>query len=240
MPEHPRILVVEDDAALARVLLIHLRARGYDVTAAATAAEALRAARDQRPHALLLDLGLPDASGLTVLRSLRAWSEVPVLILSARHDHEGKINALDEGADDYVTKPFSLGELLARLRAALRRCPSGPAAPVVITADGRLRIDLARAQVLREGQPVHLTPHEWGVVAHLAGRAGQLVRKADLLHAVWGDAYERETNYLRVYLSQVRQKLEADPSHPRYFLTEAGMGYRFVGSAEDTPAHPRG
>ncbi|WPF65815.1 MULTISPECIES: response regulator [unclassified Corynebacterium] len=224
-----RILVVEDDAALARVVLIHLRARDYDVAVATTAAEALRAAREWQPHALLLDLGLPDASGLTVLRSLRAWSEVPVLIISARHDHEGKINALDEGADDYVTKPFSMGELLARLRAALRRCPAPEAVPVVSTDDGRLSIALARAQVLREGQPVHLTPHEWGVVAYLAGHAGQLVRKADLLKAVWGENYERETNYLRVYLSQVRQKLEADPAHPRHFLTEAGMGYRFVG-----------
>lgn len=224
----PRILVVEDDTALARVVLIHLRARDYDVTVATTAAEALRATREWQPHALLLDLGLPDASGLTVLRSLRAWSQVPVLIISARHDHEGKINALDEGADDYVTKPFSMGELLARLRAALRRYPGTEAAPVVRTGDGRLHIDLAESRVLRDGEPIHLTPHEWGVVAYLAGHAGQLVPKTDLLKAVWGGAYERETNYLRVYLSQVRQKLELDPAHPRHFLTEAGMGYRFV------------
>lgn len=235
-----RIVIVEDDTALARVMLIHLRAREYDVTVATTAAEALRVARDWKPHALLLDLGLPDASGLTVLRSLRAWSQVPVLIISARHDHEGKINALDEGADDYVTKPFSMGELLARLRAALRRGPTAEATPVIRTDDGRLTIDLARAQVLCEGQPVHLTPHEWGVVAYLAGHAGQLVRKADLLRAVWGDNYRRETNYLRVYLSQVRQKLEQDPAHPRYFLTEAGMGYRFVGSGADRPARRSG
>ncbi|KQB86237.1 response regulator [Corynebacterium lowii] len=229
MSDATRILVVEDDASLARVVLIHLRARGYEVTVATTAAQALDCARKWQPHALLLDLGLPDASGLTVLRSLRAWSGVPVLIISARHDHEGKINALDEGADDYVTKPFSIGELLARLRAALRRCPQTEAAsPVVTTADGALSIDLSQSLVRYHGQPVHLTPHEWGVVAHLASHAGQLVRKADLLKAVWGDSYERETNYLRVYLSQVRQKLERDPSHPEHFLTEAGMGYRFV------------
>lgn len=229
MSDDPRILLVEDDAPLARVVRIHLRARGYEVTVAPTAAQALDAARRWRPHAVLLDLGLPDASGLTVLRSLRAWSDAPVLVISARHDHEGKINALDEGADDYVTKPFSIGELLARLRAALRRCPAGDApAPVIATSDGTLSIDLARCLVLRHGQPVHLTPHEWGVVAHLAGRVGQLVRKTDLLKAVWGEAYEKETNYLRVYLSQVRQKLEDDPARPRHFLTEAGMGYRFV------------
>ncbi|WP_018117995.1 response regulator [Corynebacterium mastitidis] len=229
MSDNPRILLVEDDASLARVVLIHVRARGYEVTVAPTAAQALDLARRWRPHAVMLDLGLPDASGLTVLRSLRAWSDAPVLVISARHDHEGKINALDEGADDYVTKPFSIGELLARLRAALRRCPTGEApAPVVTTGDGALSIDLARCLVLRHGQPVHLTPHEWGIVAHLAGRPGQLVRKADLLKAVWGESYGKETNYLRVYLSQVRQKLEEDPTHPRHFLTEAGMGYRFV------------
>lgn len=232
-----RVLVVEDDTALARVVLIHLRARAYDVSVATTAAEAVRLAREWQPHAILLDLGLPDASGLGVLRSLRSWSEVPVLIISARHDHEGKINALDGGADDYVTKPFSMGELLARLRAALRRSPVREAKPVVCTADGRLRIDLAQAQVFRDGEPVHVTPHEWGVVAYLARRAGQLVRKADLLKAVWGENYGKETNYLRVYLSQVRQKLEVDPAHPRYFLTEPGMGYRFIGGGKVSQSH---
>lgn len=225
-----KILMVEDDAALANAVLVTLRARGYEVKVATAASAAIQLASQWHPQALLLDLGLPDMSGLDVLRALRSWSDVPVLVVSARHDEAGKINALDEGADDYVTKPFSMGELLARLRAALRRAPSGeaPEEPVLRTPDGRVEFDLPNKKVLVEGVEAHLTPREWGIVEHMIRHRGRLVTKVELLQAVWGESYKRETNYLRVYMSQLRSKLEVDPANPQYFATELGVGYRLV------------
>lgn len=225
-----KILMVEDDAALANAVLVTLRARGYDVKVATTASAAIKLTSEWHPQALLLDLGLPDMSGLDVLRALRSWSDIPVLVVSARHDEAGKINALDEGADDYVTKPFSVGELLARLRAALRRAPNeeAPEAPVVKTSDGRVQFDLPEKRVTVDGHEVHLTPREWGIVEHMIRHQGRLVTKVELLQSVWGASYKKETNYLRVYMSQLRSKLEQDPANPQYFTTELGVGYRLV------------
>ncbi len=223
-----RILVVEDDPTIARALMVNLRARGYEALHATTGAEALAAAADRSPDVVLLDLGLPDIDGLTVIDGIRGWSQVPIIVVSARHEAESKIEALDRGADDFVTKPFSLGELLARLRAALRRSGGEESQPIVHTEDGHLCIDLAAKTVTRAGEKVHLTPHEWGVLEVLVRHAGGLVSQSDLLQQVWGPSYGKETNYLRVYISQLRQKLEEDSSAPVHLITELGMGYRFV------------
>jgi two-component system, OmpR family, KDP operon response regulator KdpE len=218
------VLVVDDEPAMRRTLALNLRARGYDVEVAATGEEALARLRAGGTDLVLLDLGLPDLSGVEVVATLRGWSELPVIVVSARHGSEDKVAALDAGADDYVTKPVGIDELLARIRAAVRRVP-GPE-PVVVAGD--LRLDLAARRVWRGGVEVRLTPTEWGVLALLATRPGRLVSQAELLKTVWGPAYERETNYLRVYLSTLRRKLEEDPSRPRHLITEPGMGYRFT------------
>ncbi|MFN8126713.1 MAG: response regulator transcription factor [Candidatus Nanopelagicales bacterium] len=219
------ILLIEDDAALARALSLSLSARGYQVRAAATAAEGLRGLTGE-VDIILLDLGLPDRDGVDLLRDLRATSAVPVIVLSARADRHEKVRALDNGADDYVTKPFDLEELLARVRAATRRATRETGAPVIETPD--FAVDLAAKTVTRtDGSPVHLTPTEWGLVEALVKRPGMVVTGEDLLHDIWGPGYQSETHYLRVYLSQVRKKLEPDPQHPRYFLTSPGIGYRF-------------
>jgi len=218
-----RVLVVDDDAAIRRTLQISLRASGYDVLIAADGRTALQACREDDPQVLLLDLGLPDLSGFDVLRSLREWSQLPVIVLSARHGSSDKVEALDLGADDYVTKPFGMDELLARLRAAVRR--SG-ATEDVVTDD--FTVDLAAGQVVRDGEPVRLTPTEWGLLVALVTRAGRLVPQVTLLKEVWGPEYANETNYLRVYVANLRKKLEPEPARPRHFLTEPGMGYRFV------------
>lgn len=223
------VLVVEDDVALASVMVTTLRARGYTVGTVKTAAAAMEWAAQHHPDVVLLDLGLPDMSGVEVLRSLRMWSQVPVIVVSARHDQQGKIHALDEGADDYVTKPFGVGELLARVRAALRRAGlEQPAESVVETEDGRVQFDVARQVVTCEGERVHLTPHELAMVMFLVRHRGCLVTKKELLRAVWGENYTKENNYMRVYIKQIREKLEVEPSQPQYFVTELGAGYRFV------------
>lgn len=224
-----RVLVVEDDPNIARALLVNLRARGYDTLHAATGRAALDLAAEESPDVLLLDLGLPDMNGIAVIRALRGWSSIPVLIVSARQESAGKIEALDAGADDYVTKPFAMDELLARLRAALRRAvPVAGESPVVLTADGRIRIDLYHHRVSVAGQAVKLTPIEWQIIEVFARNPDRLIGQAELLHAVWGPGYASETNYLRVYMSQIRQKLEEDGSLPRHLITEPGMGYRFL------------
>ncbi|WP_433507127.1 response regulator [Pseudonocardia halophobica] len=221
-----RVLVVDDDKAIARALRINLTAQGYHVTLAGDGATALRAAADRHPDVVVLDLGLPDLDGADVIAGIRGWSPVPIIVLSARTDSGEKVAALDAGADDYVTKPFGMDELLARLRAAVRR--AGAAAPTgePVLRLGELTVDLQAKRVHRGDAEVHLTPTEWGILEMLAGHRGKLVGQRELLRQVWGPHYEERTNYLRVYLAQLRRKLEPDPAHPRYLITEAGMGYR--------------
>ncbi|ALG86059.1 response regulator [Gordonia phthalatica] len=229
MAEHGHVLVVDDEPQLLRALRINLRARGFDVTTAATGAQALEAASKHLPDVVVLDLGLPDMDGFTVLDGLRGWTSVPVIVLSARTDAADKVQALDAGADDYVTKPFGMEEFLARLRAAIRRgsTAAGPAETPVIRA-GAIEVDLAGTRVTRNGNPVRLTPTEWAVLELLVRAEPNLVSQREILTAVWGPTYVSQTNYLRVYLTALRRKLEDDPSHPVHLMTEPGMGYRFV------------
>jgi two-component system KDP operon response regulator KdpE len=221
-----RVLVVDDEPQILRGLRTNLRARGYEVDSAENGEAALDVAARSRPDVVILDLGLPGIDGIDVIRGLRAWSSMPIIVLSAREQEPEKIAALDAGADDYVTKPFGMGELLARLRASERR-----AAPAVETAAVRTDafvVDLAAKKVIgADGAPVHLTPTEWQLVEILARNPGKLVSQRQLLQDVWGPRYGEETNYLRVYMAQIRRKLEPDPAHPVHFITEAGMGYRF-------------
>jgi two-component system KDP operon response regulator KdpE len=220
-----RILVVDDEPQIRRALAVNLRARGYEVELAASGEEALQTAAAHHPDVVLLDLGLPGIDGREVVRGLRGWSSVPIIVLSVRDTEREKVAALDAGADDYVTKPFGMDELLARLRAALRRHQPAPEAAIVVTPD--FTIDLSAARVTKDDDEIHLTPTEWGLVENLVRNPGRLLTQRFLLQQVWGPQYERETNYLRVYMAQVRRKLEPDPSRPRYFITEPGMGYRF-------------
>jgi two-component system, OmpR family, KDP operon response regulator KdpE len=225
-----RVLVVDDDETIRRTLRINLRARGYEVEEVATGRDALSTVEDAPPDLVILDLGLPDVDGVEVLRRLRRTSRVPVVVLSARQQSDDKVEALDEGADDYVTKPFGMDELMARVRSALRRGGGdGEAlaaiAPVVTES---FAIDFSTLSATRLGEPVHLTPTEWRLLGELARHRGRVVTQADLLQAVWGPAYGRESNYLRVYGNQLRRKLEGDPSRPRHILTEPGIGYRLV------------
>jgi two-component system KDP operon response regulator KdpE len=223
-----KVLVVDDEPQIVRALRINLSARGYEVSTAANGQEALQVAAATRPDVVVLDLGLPDIDGATVIEGLRGWTSVPIIVLSARTDSGDKVSALDAGADDYVTKPFGMDELLARLRAAVRRAsavpPAGEEAVVVTQA---FTVDLAAKKVLKDGAEVHLTPTEWGVLELLVRNKGKLVAQKQLLQEVWGPTYASETHYLRVYLAQLRRKLEPQPSRPRHLLTEAGMGYRF-------------
>jgi two-component system KDP operon response regulator KdpE len=220
-----RILVVDDEPQFLRALQTNLRGAGYDVATAVTAEEALSAAALQAPEAIILDLILPDARGTDVCRELRRWTEAPIILVSAVGDESEKIAALDAGADDYVTKPFAIGELLARLRAVLRRV--GPATEPVLEV-GELAVDLEKRSVTMAGKPVHLTPHEFGLLRLLAQNEGKLLTHKMLLRDVWGPAYQRESSYLHVYVSQLRRKLEPDPARPHYILTEQGVGYRLV------------
>jgi two-component system KDP operon response regulator KdpE len=221
-----RILVVDDDPQISRALRITLHAAGYDVAAAADGRTALRKAADEHPDLVVLDLGLPDLDGTEVLAGLRPWFTAPVLVLSARADSRDKVAALDAGADDYVSKPFDMGELLARVRALQRRGAAEPEEPVVRT--DHFTVDLAAKQVTVDGAVVRLTPTEWALLAELVRAPGRLVGQRQLLQKVWGPAYEKETHYLRVYMNQLRRKLERDPARPRYLQTEVGMGYRFT------------
>jgi len=221
-----RVLVVDDELPMRRTLDIGLRASGYDVELAATGEEALELAGRREPDAVILDLGLPGVDGIHVARGLRGWSAVPIIVLSARGAEAVKVAALDAGADDYVTKPFGMDELLARLRAALRRANPALDVGTVRTAD--FTIDLLAKTVTAGGAEVRLTPTEWQILELLVRQRGRLVSQSSLLRDVWGPEYQRETHYLRVYLSQLRRKLEPDPAHPRYFITEPGMGYRFM------------
>jgi two-component system KDP operon response regulator KdpE len=221
-----RILIIDDDISLLRAVGISLRARGYEVIVARGGEEGLSLAAHKRPDVILLDLGLPGIDGIEVVRGLRGWSTVPIIVLSARHQSVSKVEALDAGADDYVTKPFGMDELLARLRAGLRRTVAGPEDPLVETE--AFTIDLSAKRVTRDGSDVHLTPKEWDIVEVLVRNPGTLVSHQQLLHEVWGPQYDTETEYLRVLMARVRRKLESDPSRPQHFRTESGMGYRFV------------
>ncbi len=220
-----RVLIVEDEAGLRQALAINLRARDYEVVLAATGTEALTEASRHPPDVMILDLGLPDIDGAEVIRGLRGWSRAPIIVLSARVGQGDKVDALDAGADDYMTKPFGMNELLARLRAALRRSAPGPDAPTVETP--HFTVDLAAKAAYGPAGQVQLTPTEWAVLEVLVRNEGKLVSQRQLLQEVWGPAYETETNYLRVYVAQLRRKLEPDASRPRYLITQAGMGYRF-------------
>ena len=220
-----RLLIIDDEVRFARALAISLRAHGYEVDVANTGEEGLSAAASHHPDVVVLDLGLPGMDGLDVLRALRGWTQVPVIVLSARHLEASKVDALDEGADDYVTKPFGMDELLARLRALQRRGVPVDESPIVETT--AFTIDLAAKRVLVAGEAVHLTPKEWQLVELLVRNPGKLVSQRQVLQEVWGPQYERETDYLRVFIAAVRRKLEPEPSRPRYFITEPGMGYRF-------------
>ncbi|MCJ0869102.1 response regulator [Streptomyces sp. AP-93] len=224
-----RVLVVDDEPQIVRALVINLKARKYEVDAAADGASALELAAARHPDVVVLDLGLPDMDGIEVIKGLRGWTRIPILVLSARHTSDEKVEALDAGADDYVTKPFGMDELLARLRAAVRRAEPGAGAgeDEVIVETETFTVDLAAKKAVRDGRDVRLTPTEWHLLEVLVRNGGKLVSQKQLLQEVWGPSYGTETNYLRVYMAQLRRKLEADPSHPRHFITEPGMGYRF-------------
>jgi len=220
-----RVLVIDDEAPILRALQINLAARKYEVSVAADGASGLAAMARERPDVVILDLGLPDMDGTEVIRGVRGWTSTPIIVLSAWGQESQKVAALDAGADDYVTKPFGMDELLARLRAAVRRASRAPDEPVVTTAD--FTVDLADKRVTRDGRDVRLTPTEWHLLEVLVRHPGKLVTHKDLLREVWGPAYDTETNYLRVHLANLRRKLEPEPSRPRHLITEPGMGYRF-------------
>jgi len=222
-----RVLVVDDEPQIRRALSINLRARGYEVDVAASGEEALQRAAGRVPDVVVLDLGLPGIDGVEVIRGLRGWSRVPIVVLSVRDQERDKMAALDAGADDYVTKPFGMGEFVARLRAAVRRVAPGEEGSLAAVETPDFLLDLAAKRVHRGDEEVRLTPTEWHLVEVLVRHPGRLVGQRQLLREVWGPQYETETNYLRVFMAQIRRKLEPDPAHPRYFITEPGMGYRF-------------
>ncbi|MFF1879303.1 response regulator [Leifsonia sp. NPDC058230] len=230
-----KILIADDDQQILRALRILLTARGYQVTVASTGAEALSRAVEVHPDLVMLDLGMPELNGIEVIEGLRGWSAVPILVVSGRIDSSDKVDALDAGADDYVTKPFAADELLARIRALTRRQPATADEPVVTF--GNISVDLAAHQVTRKvpngTEPVRLTPTEWAILEVLVRNPRKLVTRQALLTHVWGPQYTSDTGYLRLYLAQLRKKLEPEPSSPRYLLTEPGMGYRF---SPDDPA----
>jgi two-component system KDP operon response regulator KdpE len=221
-----RVLVVDDDRQLLRALQITLAARDYQVVPAATGAGALAAASSSPPDVVILDLGLPDLDGVAVIEGLRGWCTAPIIVLSARHEERAKVRALDAGADDYVTKPFGMEELLARLRAAVRRTAPTGDSPKVETAT--FTIDLAGRRIMAGQNEIRLTPTEWHLLEVLVRNAGNLLTHRQLLQQVWGPAYGTETNYLRVHIANLRRKLEPNPSRPRYLITEPGIGYRFL------------
>ncbi|MGN7798543.1 response regulator [Leifsonia sp. 22587] len=236
-----KILIADDDPQILRALRILLAARGYDVLTARTGAEALSVAVDEHPDLVMLDLGMPQLNGIEVIEGLRGWSSVPILVVSGRTGSGDKVDALDAGADDYVTKPFAADELLARIRALTRRQTSATDEPVV--AFGDVTVDLAARQVTRRGDdgavhPVRLTPTEWQILEVLLRNPRRLVTRQSLLTQVWGPQYTKDTGYLRLYLAQLRKKLEPEPSRPRYLLTEPGMGYRFTPDGDAEAAAP--
>jgi two-component system KDP operon response regulator KdpE len=225
------ILVIEDESPIQKFLRVSLEAQGYQVVEAATGKRGLVEAAARTPDLVILDLGLPDIDGIEVTRQLREWSKVPVIVVSARGKEQDKIAALDAGGDDYLTKPFGVGELMARVRVALRHAAANPETGQSTFDVGQLHVDLARREVTTDGKPVHLTPNEFKLLAVLVKHAGRVLTHRQLLHEVWGPGTGNETHYLRVYMNQLRQKLEADPARPKYLRTEPGVGYRLM--AED-------
>lgn len=230
-----RVLVVDDEPQIRKALKVNLSARDYEVDLAATGEEALVLAADRHPDVVLLDLGLPGIDGLEVIEGLRGWTSVPIIVLSVRGEESDKVAALDAGADDYVSKPFGMGELLARLRAALRRHQPSDEVATVVTAAFEVDLSAGRVTSTLDGrrEEVRLTPTEWSIVERLVRSPGRLVTQRQLLHEVWGPQYDHETNYLRVHLANIRRKLEPQPGAPRYFVTEPGMGYRFEPGTAD-------
>jgi len=223
----PKVLLIEDEKQIRRFVRVAVEEEGCSVSEAETMAQGLVDAGLRKPDLLILDLGLPDGNGIDLIRDLRGWSDVPVLILSARSQENDKIDALDAGADDYLTKPFSVGELRARVRALLRRrARSGEAATPIIEF-GEVSVDLSRRIVSRNGEPVHLTPIEYRLLSTLLGHPGKVLTQRNLLREIWGPSYVESSHYLRVYVGHLRQKMEIDPTQPRHFLTETGVGYRF-------------
>jgi two-component system KDP operon response regulator KdpE len=230
-----RVLVIDDDARILKTLAVNLRARGYEVSMARTGEEGLQLAARHHPDAVILDLGLPSMDGLDVVRGLRGWTSVPIIVLSGRDAERVKVEALDLGADDYLTKPFGMDELFARVRAAVRRAVVPEGSPKVVTPD--FVIDFVAKQVRRDDTVVRLTPTQWHIVEVLVKNAGRLVTYEQLLREVWGPTYGKETNYLRVFMTQIRQKLEPEPSHPLYFITEPGIGFRYQPPAPENERH---
>jgi len=226
MAEGARILVIDDEREIRRMLHVALSAHGYVLSEASSGKEGLREATVFHPDLVILDLGLPDLDGMDVIGRLREWTQVPVIVLSVREQEGDKIGALDAGADDYLTKPFSMGELLARIRVAIRHVAKSEDEPVL--GFGDLIVDLSRRLVLLKGQEVRLTPTEYEILKYLALHSGRVVTHGQLLRAVWGPNYQEETHYLRVYVGQLRHKIEADQARPHYILTEPGVGYRFI------------
>ncbi len=223
-----RVLVVDDEPQIRKALSVNLAARGYDVDLAASGEEGLTLAAANHPDLVLLDIGLPGIDGIEVVRGLRGWSAVPIIMLSVRDSEGDKVRALDAGADDYVSKPFGMDEVLARMRAALRRHQPVPEQAIVTTEHFTLDLGDKSVQRVDGSAPPHLTPTEWAIVEALVRHPGRLVTQRQLLQTVWGPQYERETNYLRVHLAAIRKKLEPEPGRPRYFITEPGIGYRFT------------
>jgi two-component system, OmpR family, KDP operon response regulator KdpE len=234
-----RVLVIDDELPILRALRINLTAHKFEVSTAADGTTGLAAMARDRPDVVILDLGLPDMDGTEVIRGVRGWTSVPIIVLSAAGQEAKKVAALDAGADDYVTKPFGMGELLARIRAAVRRASPAPDEPVISGPD--FTVDLAAKRVRRDDSDVRLTPTEWQLLEVLVRHREKLVTQRQLLAEVWGPEYQTEGNYLRVYMAHLRRKLEPDPSRPRYLLTEPGMGYRFTcaGSPVSSPPGAR-
>ncbi|NNC10324.1 response regulator transcription factor [Planctomonas sp. JC2975] len=226
-----KIVVADDDRQILGALRIILTARGYDVVVASDGKQALDRVIDDHPDLVVLDLGMPGLDGLAVIEAVRGWSSVPILVISGRTDSAEKVEALDRGADDYVTKPFATDELLARIRALVRRTPAADDEPKV--GFGDVVVDLGARRVTRDGHPVRLTPTEWQILSLLVRNPDRLVTREGILTEVWGPHHTSDSGYLRLYLAQLRKKLEPEPSHPRFLITEAGMGYRFVPEGQD-------
>jgi len=227
MTTFPKVLIIEDEKQIRRFVRVAVEEEGCQVAEAEAMAQGLLEAGVWQPDLLILDLGLPDGNGIDLIRDLRGWSDIPVLILSARSQENDKIDALDSGADDYLTKPFSVGELRARVRALLRRRSRSPDSASPIIEFGQVSVDLSRRLVMRDGADVHLTPIEYRLLTVLVGHSGKVLTQRNLLREIWGPSYVESSHYLRVYVGHLRQKLESDPTQPKHFLTETGVGYRF-------------